>query len=1054
MAKFFIHRPIFAIVISLIIVIVGAISAFSLPIAQYPQVSPPTVQVSAVYVGANASVVNQTVAQILENQINGTQGMDYMNSTSDDSGSYTLNVTFELATDGDSDAVKVQNAVAIANSNLPAEVIGAGVTTEKTSSDMALVASIASPNATYDSTFIKNYADVYIVDKIKRVAGVGKVQVLSADYSMRIWVSPDRLNYFGLTIADIQGAIQRQNVQASGGTVGALPTPANQEKQFSGHVTGRLTTIEEFGDIILKQDDNGGFVRIKDVAKVDHGAKNNNYISRQEGKPAVVFMVNLTNDANAMVTVNGVKEVLAEAEKDFPPDMKLTTVVDSTKFISASLNEVYHTFMEALALVIIIVFLFLQSWRATLIPVLAVPVSLIGTFAAFVALDFSINTLTLFAMVLAIGLVVDDAIVVIENVELHMKQDHMGPIEATEVSMDEVSGPVVAIACVLAAVFVPMAFLGGTTGVLYKQFALTIAISMGLSAFIALTLTPALCAVMLKAHEEGHEKSRNPLDIFFDWFNRVFDIMNGKYTAIVTKTINLGKTALIFILILCGGCGWLFTNLPATFVPNEDQAYIMSAVRLPEGTSMNRTMETIDKYAESIKNIEGIKDVITVSGYDIISSSVKSNSGTVFISLEDWKDRPTYDLNAASIAMKTMITAFEECPEALIMSFEPPALPGFGSVGGWTMQLLDISGHTDEELKEISEKIMMACQERPEVDGVSTTFSVSSPVYNFDLDRTRIGSLGIELNDVFTTMQVNYGGAEVNSFNEFGRTYKVMIQSDESYRSDVNNIKYMYVRNNKGEMVPLNSLVTPRNGTAASSVTRFNNSRSLTFNGAPGAGYSSGQAMAAMEEIVASLEDKGLAVEWSGQSREEKKASGSTTTVMALAIVFVFLCLAALYESWLVPFAVLLSVPIGVFGALFSEFALLMISVMQDAFNQGLQNSVYMQIGIIMIIGLSAKNAILIVEFAKARVDNGMDFVEAAIESANQRLRPILMTSLAFIIGCLPLVTATGAGAASRNGMGVAVVGGMIFATTIGVFLIPLLYVLVMKFARLFTKKK
>lgn len=1054
MAHFFIHRPIFAIVISVIIVLLGTISALNLPIAQYPQVSPPAVQVSTVYVGANASVVNQSVAQILENQINGTQGMDYMTSASDDSGTYLLTVNFNLEADGDNAAVKVQNAVAIANSSLPSEVRAAGVQTEKTSSDLALVASISSPNDTYSSMFIKNYADVYIVDKIKRVAGVGKVQVMSANYSMRIWVNPERLNHFNLTISDIQDAIERQNMQASGGTIGALPTPANQEKQFSGHVAGRLTSVEEFSNIILKQDDNGGLVRIKDVARVDHGPQDSNFISRQDGHAAVIFMVNLTSDANAMETVNGVKEILAEAEQGFPPDMKLTIAIDSTKFISASLNEVYHTFMEALALVIIIVFLFLQSWRATLIPVLAVPVSLIGTFAAFTMLGFSINTLTLFAMVLAIGLVVDDAIVVIENVELHMKQDGMDPVEATEVSMREVSGPVVAIACVLAAVFVPMAFLGGTTGVLYKQFALTIAISMGLSAFVALTLTPALCVLLLKPHQEGAEHTSGLLDRFFDWFNRTFDLCNDRYTGVVASIINKGKTAIIFLLVTGCACGWLFTHLPSTFVPSEDQAYIISAIRLPEGTSMNRTIETTEKYAESIKDIDGIQDVITVSGYDILAGSNKSSSGTVFVSLKNWSERKEYQQNAFSIAMKTMMTAAESCPEAMILSFEPPALPGFGSVGGWTMQLQDLSGHTDKELKEISDKILAACEQRPEVNGVSTSFSIASPVYNFELDREKIGSMGIQLSDVFTAMQVNYGGAQVNNFNEFGRTYKVMIQSDETHRNDVDNIRYMSVRNSNGAMVPLNSLVVPRTGTAAAMISRFNNAKSLTFNGSPGDGYSSGQAMAAMEEIVASLGDKGLAVEWSGQSREEKKASGTTSTVMGLALVFVFLCLAALYESWTVPFAVLLSVPIGIFGALFSEYALLILSVVREAFNPGLQNSVYMQIGIIMIIGLSAKNAILIVEFAKARVEKeGMDFVEAAIDSAKQRLRPILMTSFAFIIGCLPLVTASGAGAASRNGMGVAVVGGMIFATAIGIFLIPVLYVLVMKLTNMFKKK-
>ena len=1040
MARFFIHRPIFAIVIALIIVICGTIAGLSLPVAQYPQITQPTVEVTTAYVGANASVINQTVAQVIEQEVNGTQGMDYMNSTSDDSGAYALTVKFDLGTDADMDTVLVQNNVTTANSNLPTDVQRAGVTTKKSSSDMAYVFALLSPNGTFNRTFLMNYAKVHLIDSIKRIKGVGDISEFGTTYSIRVWLDPDRLSELGLTAGDVSNAINEQNVQAAAGTIGQLPAPANQEKQYTGSVEGRLKTPEEFENIILKAKSNGSYIRIKDIGRVETGAKTTAQISDANGAPCAGFAIKLTNDANAMETVGEVKKILEASSKTFPDDLIYMPVIDNTEFITESIGEVVQTFKEALMLVVVIVFIFLQSWRATLIPVLAIPVSLIGTFASFILLGFSINTLTLFAMVLAIGLVVDDAIVVVENVEQHMKKDGLGPIEATEKAMEEVQGPVVAIAFVLSAVFIPVAFLGGTTGVLYRQFALTIAVSMAISAFIALTLTPALCSLLMKPHDPNAKK--NILDKFFDAFNNWFDRMEKKYTGAVGWCINHAKTGVASLLVICALTVVLAGKLPSTLVPDEDQGNFFAAVQLPEGTSLNRTYEAIEAVRQEISSIDGVKNVMTIGGYDILSSSVKSNAGTFFIKVTPWDERTTPELRITSIIEKVNAINMNY-PESMVMAFLPPSLPGLGMVGGWSMELQDMTGHSDKELEETLNKILMAANQRPEFSMVYSTFSTDSPICKFEMDRDKIKQLGINLADVFTALQVNYGGAQVDDFVQFGRTYKVVLQSDAQFRNEAEALKFSYVRNSQGDMVPLDTLLTPKLSTSTSVITRFNGARSLIIQGSVAEGYSSGQAIQIMEEIVRENAPSGFSVEWSGTSREEKKSSGTTSKVLVLSIVFVFLCLAALYESWSVPFAVLLTVPTGLFGAFLVQYGLLMIEAMFGYINPGLQNSVYMQIGVLMLMGLAAKNAILIVEFAKARVDAGMDPIKAIIEASGLRLRPILMTSLAFILGCLPLALASGAGAASRNSMGTAVVGGMTFAVVLGLFLIPVMYFIV-----------
>lgn len=1041
MSRFFINRPIFAIVISLIIVILGTISAFNLPIAQYPQISPPTITVSTTYTGANADTVNETVAQVVEQQVNGVEGMDYMSSTASNDGRYSLQVVFKLGTDGDMDSVKVQNNASTAEPSLPTDVQTYGLTTRKASSDMAMVLTLTSPNGTYDSVFLKNYADIYLVDKIKHVPGVGDLNVFGADYAMRLWINPDKLAELGLTVADVVSAVKEQNIQAPAGTIGQMPAPKDQEFQYTGKVQGRLITPEEFGNIIIRSDNNSGsFVRVKDVARVETGARTNNISAKHNNQNSVGFGVQLTSDANAMETVSQVKEILEEAKADFPPDLEYEAVVDNTTYISESIQEVVKTFVEALLLVMLIVYIFLQSWRATLIPMLAVPVSLIGTFAAFIVLDFTINTLTLFGMVLAIGLVVDDAIVVIENVERHMAEDGLDPKEATGRAMDEVQGPVVAIAFTLASVFVPVAGLGGMTGVLYRQFALTIAISMALSAFVALTLTPALCATLLKPHTPNENKD-STIGSFFIRFNQFMNWMTRGYVKCIAFLIGKAKLCVVFLVIITALMASLFRILPTTFIPPEDQGFYLGSVTLPEGTSLNRTEEIMDALSQELRQNPGVDQVMGISGYDILSGGAKSSAATFFVGLKPWSERTTPETSIdAEVGM-----AFKQgmnYPEASIIAMNPPSLPGLGMVSGFNLQLQDMSGHTNEELDTITKKIVAAANQRPELQGVYTTYSIKSPIYEFEVDREKVKNLGLNISDVFTALQVNFGGTEINDFNQFGRTYKVVMQADSNFRNEADTTRFIFIRGSNGQMVPLNTIIKPKLNSGPAIISRFNASRSVTIQGSPKDGYSSGQAMAAIEEVVKEVAPTGFNIDWSGQSREERAATSSTTQVMALALVFVFLCLAALYESWSVPYAVLLTVPTGIFGALLSAYVL------------NMQISIYMQIGIIVIIGLAAKNAILIVEFAKVRVDTGMKPLKAALEAAKLRLRPIIMTSLAFIIGCLPLAVATGAGAAARNNMGIAVVGGMIFATILGVFLIPVMYLVVMKITSWLTGDK
>ncbi len=747
MSSFFIRRPIFAIVISIIIVILGALSLLSLPIAQYPQISPPTVNLSTTYTGANATIVNQTVAQVIEDQLKGVDDMSYMSSTSSNDGSYSLSVVFSLDSDGNTDAINVQNDTNLAKNSLPSDVQTQGLTVRRSSGDMVLMANLYSPNGTYNQAFLKNYADIYLLDKIQRIDGVGNVNTFGSSYAMRVWLNPEKLAERGLTVSDVVSAIKEQNMSAPAGTIGSLPAPATQEKQYSAKVEGQLTTPEQFGNIILKSASNGQFVYLKDVANIQTGTQNESSNSKINGKTGIGFGIQLSSDANALDTITEVKKVLDQAKEIFPPDLDYTIVMDNTNFINASINEVKDTFVESLLLVILVVFVFLQKWRTTLIPVLAVPVSIVGTFASFKILDFTINTLTLFAMVLAIGLVVDDAIVVIENVEEHMSKDKLSAKDATEAAMKEVQGPIIATTAVLASIFIPVAFIGGVTGVLYKQFAVTITISVVISAFVALTLTPALCGVLLKPGDKAIQGG--PLGAFFRGFNGAFDHFRDRYTGKVGWMIHHLKYAAVFLILVTGLMGICYQVLPSTFVPDEDQGVFMASITMPEGTSLNQTIKTVDAAAEETRQIPGVKDVMTHAG------GSTSNTGNLYVALENWDDRQSNDLSAESIIAKFNKTVVPNHPEARVAAFNPSSLPGMGQEGGWTMQLMDNTGLSDTELGNAANQVVAACSQRPELSGVRTSYATNTPSVAYTVDREKIKNLGIELSDVFTALQTN-----------------------------------------------------------------------------------------------------------------------------------------------------------------------------------------------------------------------------------------------------------------------------------------------------------
>ena len=1031
MARFFIDRPVFAIVLAIIITLLGTIAGFSLPIAQYPNITKPRISVNTNYVGASADIVEKAVAQTIEQKVSGVENMLNMSSVSTSSGEYELNVEFNLEKNADIASVEVQNRVSQATSSLPSEVSGYGVTTAKESAETIMYFGLYSPKNTYDAMFLRTYADANFLDAVKRVKGVSTVGEYGPEYAVRIWLNPEKMAQLGVTVTDVSNAIKTQNIQAAVGSIGNRPTVDKQERTYSASSQGRLNTPEEFGNVIIRSN-NGDNLKLKDIATIKEGPRNDLIVSKLNGGDSVVFPVSLTSDANAIETVKNIREVLKDAESRFPDDMKLIVIQDNTQFITESLEKVAHTFVEALILVILVVFMFLGSWRATLIPILAVPVSLVGTFASFVILGFTINTLTAFAMILAIGLVVDDAIVVLVAVEHHIQENGMSPKEATYRAMNEVSGPVVAIAFVLSAVFIPVAFTGGTVGELYKQFAITISVSMMLSAIVALSLTPALCSLILVKKEEAPKGFiGKAVKAFDDWFARTL----AKYVKNVEGCIRKSKLILTCLVVVVICIGFLAKATPTGFVPNEDQGMTAVSIALPEGASSNRTQQIMAGLAQNMRKLPGVKNVMEVSGIDILSMGQKANAGLAVVTMEDYSKRS----NSVQDVIPMIFGMGAQIPDATVMAFQPPSLPGASSTGTLSLYLMNLGGEDVNTMGERANEFLAACRKRPEIGMLYTTLNTNTPMYQFEVDRDKAQSLNVPVSTVYSALQAFLGGNEINDINNFGRTWKVVMQADEKYRTGVEDMRYFFVRSNDGKSIPLNTLVKPTPKNSSVVMTRFNGASAIKISGDPASGYSSGQAMAAIEEVAKQVLPNTYTYEWTGQSLDEIEAGSRSTQIFIISLIFVFLCLAALYESWTIPLAVLLSVPSAVFGCFLVQYA------------RGLQNDVYMQIGLITLIGLAAKNAILIVEYAKMNMEQGMDVVHAAVEAAHVRLRPILMTSFAFILGCLPLAIATGPGAGARVSMGNAVVGGMTIATLFGIFLIPVLFVVVERF---FSHKK
>lgn len=1026
MSKFFIERPIFAIVMAIVISIAGVLCMFTLPVDRYPHITPPQVSVQATYYGADSQVVNDTVAEVIEKQVVSVEGFDNMSSTSNSNGSYSLNVQFKSGVDDDMATVRVQNAVSQATAGLPDSVKTLGVTTQKSSGDMALVISLQSPNNTYDAAFLKNYFSINYLDELKTIPGVGNITEWGSDYAMRVWLDPMKMTKNNITTSEIVNAIATQNQQIAGGIIGTAPVAQGTALQYIVNAEGRLKTPEQFGEIVLRTNADGSLLKLKDVSRIVLDQRSYDFIARSGNHASSALGISLTSDANAVQTLTQIKEKLAQDAKSFPEDMTYAINMDNTDFINASINEVMHTFFEALVLVAIIVYIFLQNWRSTLIPMIAVPVSLLGTIASFEVLGFTINTLTLFAMVLAIGLVVDDAIVVIEAVEYEMRYNGKSPKEATYIAMQKVQSPVIGVACVLAAVFVPVSFLGGIMGILYKQFALTIAISVILSAFVALSLTPTLCASILK--EESKVIERGRLQKFWDKFNDGFDRMvkiYGNFLRRLAKRLVVPMGVLVALTVISGV---LFVKLPTAFLPSEDNGYFFASFTLPEGSVNVRTNQEVEKFLSFIAKQPGVQEEMGITGFDILSGGQKSNAATSFVKLKPWDERKTPDTSVDAMVGKAFAFGAMN-PGANIIAMNPPPIPGLGTSSGFTLYILDKSGGSMEELNNVTNQFLAAANQRPEINGAYTTFRMDTPAYHYDVDRLKAEKNGVNIGDIFSTLATFYGGNTVNDFTLFGRNYKVVVEGDTPFRMNLADNKYVTVRDASGNMVPIGNFITPTQTSTAAVITRFNNFPAVKIGGNNAAGYSSGQALTALQEVADQVLPSGYSYAFADTSEQELEAGNKTVYALSLGILFVFLSLAALYESWKIPFSILFGLPTGFFGAVVAAFA----------FN--VYNDIYFQIGLLTIIGLAAKNAILIVEYAKVRVDNGMDVVQSAIEAAEIRLRPILMTSLAFILGNIPLALSTGAGSVSRSEMGIAVVFGVTSATIFQIFIIPMLFI-------------
>jgi len=1029
MSRFFVNRPIVAIVMSIIIVMLGVVAMKGLPIAQYPDIVPPMIQVTTTFIGASATDVEASVATPLEQQINGVEQGIYMKSTNANDGTLTLKVSFEVGSNLDMDNVLTQNRVSQAQPQMPQSVKQYGVTVKKSLAFPLMVVSVKSPKGTYDSSFLSNYTTININDAIARIPGVGSVTLFGgSDYAMRVWLRPDRIGRLGITVPDIANAISQQNQLSPAGQIGGPPAASGTEYTYTVRTQGRLLNEEEFGDIILRTAADGSQVRLKDVARLELGTMLYNAVGRHNSQPAAVIAIYQVPGSNALDVATKIRTTLDDLSKRFPRDMEYLVSLDTTLPVSEGINEIVHTLFEAVALVIIVVFIFLQNWRATLIPLMTVPVSLIGAFMFFPLLGFSINVLSLLGLVLAIGIVVDDAIVVVEAVMHHIEHG-MAPKEATIKAMEEVSGPVIAIGLILSAVFVPVGFMGGITGRLYQQFAITIAISVLLSVINALTLSPALAAMLLKA-PTGKKTLLTP---FYNGFNRVFGWTTDRYVSFAAILARKMFRSLAFIGILMFVIVSLVRNIPAGFVPEEDQGFLLVNTLLPDAASLERTDAVMKKAEAVLKNTESVEGYNAISGFSLLTGAYSSNMGFFFVQLKPWEHRGS--THTAAIVTQELNQAFaQEIREGAVLAFGPPAIPGLGTGAGFTFELQDRSGGTPEYLSAQAQKFIEAARKRPEIGRINTLYRATVPQIYADIDRDKVTKSGVQLADVNTTLGALLGSSYVNDFNKFGRVYKVYLQAEPEFRRDANQLGLFFVRSQAGGMVPIDTLVTTKPAAGPEFTNRFNLFRTAEITGTPAAGFSSAQALDALDQTAREVLPSDMSFDWADMSYQERKAPG-VAVVFMLAIFLVFLILAAQYESWGLPFSVLLGTPFAAFGAYFGLWAA------RQLLGESYVNNVFAQIGLIMLIGLAAKNAILIVEFAKMEHDAGKPLMDAALNAAKLRFRPILMTAFAFILGVVPLLTASGAGAESRKVMGVAVFSGMLIATILGVLLIPMLYV-------------
>ncbi|HQR44709.1 MAG TPA: multidrug efflux RND transporter permease subunit [Thermoanaerobaculia bacterium] len=1031
MARFFINRPIVAIVIAIITVIAGLVAMTGLPIAQFPNIAPPMISVNATYTGADAVTIEQSVATPIEQQMNGVKGMLYMQGINANNGTMLLQVTFDIDSDVDIDQVNTQNRLSQAQASLPRDVTNYGMTVTQSMGIPLLVVSLVSPKGSYDALFLANYATITMNNPLYRVPGVGQITIFGAgNYAMRIWVKPAMLAKLGLTVPDLYNAVQKQSNVNPAGQIGGAPAPPGQEMTYTVRAQGRLVTAEEFGEIVVRANPDGSVVRLKDVSRIELGALSYSQTARMNGVQTGAIAIYQSPGSNALAVADGCKKVLEELKEKFPSDLDYVISLDTTKPVTEGMKEIEHTLFEAMVLVILVVFIFLQNWRATLIPMIAVPVSLIGTFAVFPMLGFSINTLSLFGLVLAIGLVVDDAIVVVEAVEHHIEKG-LSPKEATIKAMEEVTGPVVGIALVLSSVFIPVAFMGGIQGRLNKQFAVTIAISVIISAFNALTLSPALSAMLLRPRKE----SKGPLARFFKGFNDVFLKLTHGYVDLSHGLIRKSAIAILLLAGFAAADGLIGKKLPSSFLPEEDQGYFFLNTTLPNASSLQRTDETFKKIEAILAKTPGIEYTTSIIGYSLLVQSNAPYFGFAFVALKPWDERKTPDLKADAIMRRLNAELATTLPEGAAFAFPPPAIPGLGQSGGYSFWLQDKSGGSVAFLAENVQKFLAACAKRPELSRPAPIFSAGVPQVYADVNRDKVLKQGVPLGDVYQTLQAYLGGLYLNQFNRFGYQWMVFLQAEGSERTKREDIGNYFVRNDEGKMVPLSALVTTKDISGPEYTNLFNLYRAAKIVGNPAPGYSSGQAMAALEEVAREVLPREIGYSWGDLSYQEKKAEGTAGLVFGLSFLFVFLILAALYESWSLPFSVLLTVPVAVLGAFVGLLG------------RGFDFDVYAQIGLIMLIGLAAKNAILIVEFAILQLKEGKDFVDAALEGARLRLRPILMTSFAFILGCVPLWLASGSGAESRKILGTVVIAGMLAATGIAIFIIPALFVIIEKLA-------